>query len=128
MLPDATTASPRMGGDLWTGEHAAAEFVRTIVEAADSTGRLPAILDAVRSHRVEDDFSSHWTYAREDFERKLYRKRAKVKVRFVELTDTIPSRAPRPRSSTAWYSTTSLPCSIRGSVKWSSCCAVARPS
>jgi hypothetical protein len=67
-----------MGGELWTGEDAAAEFVRRTVDAADSTGRLRAILDTVRSHRLEDDFSGHWTYAREDFERKLYRKRAKV--------------------------------------------------
>lgn len=94
VLPGATTANPRMGGDLWTGEDAAAEFVRDTVEAADRTGRLRGILDTVRSHRVEDDFSSHWTYAREDFERKLYRKRNKVKVRFVELTDTIPVQGP----------------------------------
>jgi hypothetical protein len=43
---------------------------------------------------VEDDFSEHWSYAREDFERKLYHKRSKVKVRFVELTDTIPVQGP----------------------------------
>jgi hypothetical protein len=94
VLHGTTTANPRVGGDLWTGENDAAEFVRETVEAADGTGRLRAILDAVRSHRVEDDFSNHWTYAREDFERKLYRKRAKVKVRFVELTDTIPVQGP----------------------------------
>lgn len=48
----------------------------------------------MRSNRVEDDFSEHWTYAREDFERKLYRKCSKIKVRFVELTDTIPVQGP----------------------------------
>lgn len=94
VLPGTTTANPRMGGDIWTGEDLAAEFVRDTVEAADGTGRLRGILDAVRSHRVDDDFSSHWTYAREDFERKLYCKRNKVKVRFVELTDTIPVQSP----------------------------------
>jgi len=94
VLPGPTTANPRMGGDIWTGEDLAAEFVRDTVEAADGTGRLRGILDAVRSHRVDDDFSSHWTYAREDFERKLYCKRNKVKVRFVELTDTIPVQSP----------------------------------
>lgn len=94
VLPGTTTANPRMGGDIWTGEDLAAEFVRDTVDAADGAGRLRGILDAVRSHRVEDDFSSHWTYAREDFERKLYRKRNKVKVRFVELTDTIPVQSP----------------------------------
>lgn len=94
VLNGTTTANPRMGGDIWTGEDLAAEFVRGTVEAADGTGRLRGILDAVRSHRVDDDFSPHWTYAREDFERKLYRKRAKIKVRFVELTDTIPVQGP----------------------------------
>lgn len=64
------------------------------MEQADTDGRLRGILDAVRSHRVEDDFSDHWSYAREDFERKLYRKRSKIKVRFVELTDTIPVQGP----------------------------------
>lgn len=94
VLSGAMSANPRKGGDLWTGEDVAAEFVRDTVEAADGTGRLRGILDAVRSHRVEDDFSNHWTYAREDFERKLYRKRDKVKVRFVELTDTVPVQGP----------------------------------
>lgn len=94
VLHGTTAANPRVGGELWTGEDDAAQFVRQTVNAADRTGRLRAILDAVRSHRVEDDFSHHWTYAREDFERKLYRKRSKIKVRFVELTDTIPVQGP----------------------------------
>lgn len=68
-------------------------MVRT-VEQADAGGRPRGILDAVRSNRAEDDFSPHWTYAREDFERKLYRKRSKIKVRFVALTDTIPVQGP----------------------------------
>lgn len=85
---------PPSGRGLWTGEDDAAQFVRQTVDAADRTGRLRAILDAVRSHRVEDDFSHHWTYAREDFERKLYRKRSKIKVRFVELTDTVSVQGP----------------------------------
>jgi DNA-directed RNA polymerase specialized sigma24 family protein len=83
-----------MGGDLWCGQAEAAEVVRLAVEHADANGRLRGILEAVRSNRVEDDFSEHWSYAREDFERKLYRKRAKIKVRFVELTDTIPVQGP----------------------------------
>ena len=59
----------------------AAEVVEDVVEAADARGRLRAIIDAVRSNRVEDDFSDRWSYAREDFERKLYHKRNKVRVR-----------------------------------------------
>ena len=64
------------------------------IELADADGRLRGILDAVRSNRVEDDFSDRWSFAREDFERKLYRKRSKIKTTFVELTDTIPVQGP----------------------------------
>ena len=94
ILEGAIAASPRCGGTLWDGEAWAAEVVEEVVEAADAGGRLRAILDAVRSNRVEDDFSDRWSFAREDFERKLYRKRNKVRVRFVELTDTIPVQGP----------------------------------
>ena len=48
----------------------------------------------MRSHRVEDDFSPRWSRAREDFERRVYRKRNKVRVSFVELHDTVPVHGP----------------------------------
>ncbi len=35
-----------------------------------------------------------WSFEREDFERKLHRKRNKIQVRFVELTDNIPVQGP----------------------------------
>jgi len=89
-----TAARPRVSGDLWCGEAEAAEVVEQTVEAADSGGRLRGILEAVRANRVEDDFSDRWSNARIDFERKLHRTRSKVKVRFVELTDTIPVQGP----------------------------------
>jgi hypothetical protein len=83
-----------MGGTVWMGEEEAGAVVRDAVEFADETGRLRDIMDAVRSHRVEDDFSDHWSYAREDFERKLHGKRRKVKVTFVEVPDTTPVQGP----------------------------------
>ncbi|KQY55665.1 hypothetical protein ASD11_14210 [Aeromicrobium sp. Root495] len=89
-LEGAVTGNPRMGGYAWVGEEWADEVVRETVDLADQTGRLRDIIDAVRSHRLEDDFSTRWSYAREDFERKLHRKRNRVQVRFVELTETIP--------------------------------------
>lgn len=90
-LEGATTANPGVGSDIWAGEDQAAEFVNATVEAADTDARLRGILDAVRSHRIQDDFTDRWTYAKEDFERKLHRKRSKVKVTFVELSDdTVP--------------------------------------
>ncbi len=94
VLAEAVMANPRKGGDIWCGEQDAAQMVEWTVEAADADGRLRGILDAVRSHRCADDFSGRWTTAREDFERKLYRKRNKVKVRFVELSETIPVHGP----------------------------------
>lgn len=94
VLRGAIMGGPRMGGQIWCGEDEAAEALAGTVGQADQTGQLGGILEAVRSHRVEDDFSPRWSYAREDFERKLYRKRAKVQVRFVELTDTIPVQGP----------------------------------
>lgn len=93
-LEGAVIGNPRMGGDIWRGEREAADVLKQTVDEGDSTGRLREILDAVRSNRLEDDFSDRWSYAREDFERKLYNKRAKVSVRFVELTDTIPVQGP----------------------------------
>jgi hypothetical protein len=61
-LDGATTANPRVGSDIWAGEDQAAEFVKWTVEAADKDGRLRGILDAVRSHRIKDDFTNRWTY------------------------------------------------------------------
>lgn len=94
VLAGAIIVPPRMGGDIWRGAAFAEDVLQQVVETADANGRLRAILDAVRSNRVEEDFSEHWTFAREDFERKLYRKRNKVQVKFVELTDTIPVLSP----------------------------------
>ena len=93
-LEGAVAANPRVGADLWRGEKEATDTIALVVEQADADGRLRGILDAVRSNRVEDDFSQCWTHAREDFERKLHHKRAKVSVRFVEMTDTVPVQSP----------------------------------
>ena len=94
VLDGAVLGNPRMGGVVWFGEDDARDVVDETVEAADQAGRLRGILDAVRSHRVEDDFSPCWSYAREDFERKLHGKRRKVKVAFVEIPDIIPVQGP----------------------------------
>ncbi|MFE3444951.1 hypothetical protein ACFXNW_18120 [Nocardia sp. NPDC059180] len=94
VLQGVVTGRPRTGGTVWSGEDDAADVVAETIEAADRTGRLRGILDAVCSHRAEDDFSPRWSYAREDFERKLHGKRRKVKVSFMELPDTIPVQGP----------------------------------
>lgn len=94
VLPGAVLGHPRKGGPVWLGEEDAAHAVAETVDNADATGRLRDIIDTVRSHRAEDDFSDHWSYAREDFERKLQGKRRKVKVSFIEVPDTIPVQGP----------------------------------
>lgn len=59
---EATVGNPLMGGDIWRGEEDAADILRMAVEEADSTGRLREMLDAVKSNRVEDDFSDRWSF------------------------------------------------------------------
>lgn len=77
-------------GALWEGEQEASDVVDEMVEHADRDGRLRAIIEAVRSNRIEDDFTGCWTREREDFERAFYHKRAKTKVAFVELPELEP--------------------------------------
>ena len=84
----------RTSGYLWTGEEEAWQVTQEVIEEADRNGKLRAIIEAVKANRAEDDFSDRWSFAKEDLERKLYSKRSKVKVRFVELTDTVPVHGP----------------------------------
>ncbi len=95
MPPGVTLQTPLRGGTLWLGEQEVMEATRQMVEVADAHGDLRAILDAVRSHRIKDDFSERWSFEREDFERKLYSKRSKAKVTFVELDETVPVHGPQ---------------------------------
>ena len=79
---------------IWAGEIDAWNATKELVEVADRNGKLRGIIEAIRCNRVEEDFSDRWSYAREDFERKLYSKRSKVKVSFVQLDDTVPVHGP----------------------------------
>jgi len=91
---DIKLMKPRKGGFLWFGEDQAWEFTKRLVETADNEGRLREIIDSVRSNRVQDDFSSIWSYEKEDFERKIFKKRNKYKVAFVEIKNAIPIQGP----------------------------------
>ncbi len=94
-MPEGVEANlPRSGGWLWQGEAEAREALTEVVQAADRHGLLRSIIEAVTENRAEDDFSPRWSYEREDFERKLYHKRLKIKVSFVELDETIPVHGP----------------------------------
>jgi len=85
---------PLMGGWVWMGEEEAWEATGRLVDVADQHGGLRGLIEAVRRHRIEDDFSDRWSWAKEDFERKVYRKRSRIKTVFVELGDTIPVIGP----------------------------------
>lgn len=93
MPSDIQANRPLSGGSIWKGEHEAQEATKELLEIADKNGQLRGIIDAVKSNRVEDDFSNIWSYAKEDFERKIYHKRTKVKVTFVELDEAKPVHA-----------------------------------
>jgi hypothetical protein len=92
--PGATPQRPRQGGTLWQGEAWAAEVADLVVGHADAAGRLRALFDAVRSNRVHDDFSDRWSREREDFERRINHRRAKVEVAFIELPESVPVHGP----------------------------------
>jgi hypothetical protein len=61
--PEVALERPRKGGIIWMGEGEAASVTRKIVDAADREGRLRALIDAVKSNRVVDDFSPRWSFA-----------------------------------------------------------------
>ena len=86
---------PLYAGSLWIGEDEANAATDEMIKLADSHGNLRGIIDSIKSNRIEDDFSDRWSFEREDFERKLYSKRNKVKVSFVQLDETIPVHGPQ---------------------------------
>jgi hypothetical protein len=91
---DIQVNRPLKGGSIWYGEEDARQATKELIQVADKDGKLRAILEAVRSNRVKDDFSNLWSYAKEDFERKIYHKRSKVRVSFVQLDEAKPVHAP----------------------------------
>lgn len=88
--PEIAIELPLMGGSIWYGEDEAWEVTIKMIEKANQQNKLNEIIDLVKSNRIVDDFSEKWSYAKEDFERRIYRKRNKVKVNFVEIEDYIP--------------------------------------
>lgn len=85
---------PRKGGMIWYGENEAWNFTKKLVDIADKDGKLREIIDIIKSNRVHDDFSEIWSYEKEDFERKIYKKRNKYKVSFIEIDNTLPIQGP----------------------------------
>lgn len=88
--PEIEVKLPLMGGTIWEGEDDAWFATQQLIEKSDNKGNLRNIIDAIKSNRIQDDFSDKWSFAKEDFERKIYSKRSKTRVNFVELDDNFP--------------------------------------
>lgn len=57
-LPNDVKADfPLCGGIIWAGEKDSWDATKELVEVADRNGKLRGIIEAIRSNRVEDDFS-----------------------------------------------------------------------
>lgn len=54
---DIRICRPLRGGCVWEGEEDAWQAAKEVVEMADNQGILRSVIDAIRSNRVEDDFS-----------------------------------------------------------------------
>lgn len=91
---DSESNRPYYGGYLWYGENESKEFLKRIIDVADCEGQLRNIIDAVKSNKVEDDFSDKWSFAKEDFERALFKKRSSYKLKFVEIEDAFSLQGP----------------------------------
>ena len=89
-FPNSIFLPQRKGGNIWKGEADAIEFTKRLISKANEGGAIDQIIECVKSNRIIDDFSPIWSHAKEDFERKLYSKRNKIKIKFVEIPQEIP--------------------------------------
>ena len=52
---------------------------------------LDPLIELLHRHRTPEDFSSRYSWVKEDFERSFYSKRAKLKVDLIETIDDFPA-------------------------------------
>lgn len=83
---------PLRGGDVWdVCDRADRENV--IEEAITGVGimeSLEPVIELLHRHHAHEDFSSHYSWIKEDFERSFYSKRSKLKVELIETIDDAP--------------------------------------
>ena len=73
---------PRMGGTIWdiSDEAECDEVVDEMLDGLGLMESLDPLLDLLHSHPAHEDFSSQYSWIKEDFERSFYSKRARVKL------------------------------------------------
>jgi hypothetical protein len=84
---------PRMGGTIWdiNDEDECEQVVDEMLDGIGLMEPLDPLLDLLHSHQTHEDFSSQYSWIKEDFERAFYSKRSRVKVVMVETVDHFPA-------------------------------------
>jgi len=65
-------------------------FLDEMIQGAGVMDSLEPVIEALHAHRVHEDFSDHYSWVKEDFERSFYSKRSRLKVSLVETIDDMP--------------------------------------
>jgi hypothetical protein len=83
---------PLMGGLLWDIDSMEERegILQDAIDGVEGMESLAPVLEVLHGHRTHDDFSSRYSWVKEDFERAFYSKRSKIKVEMVETLDDAP--------------------------------------
>jgi hypothetical protein len=83
---------PLYGGDLWDPESASDrdDVIHQAIHGGTAQESLAPVLELLRTQRAHEDFSSQYSWVKEDFERSFYSKRAKLKVELISTADDAP--------------------------------------
>jgi hypothetical protein len=83
---------PRMGGDLWNPEDPddRAWITGLLIDGDTTVESLEPVVEVLLGSATHEDFSTRYSWIKEDFERAFYSKRSKIKVRLHEFTDECP--------------------------------------
>lgn len=98
-LKKVTLSRPYLGGTLWLPEDQKEcdAVVDDLVDGGGCLESLEPVLEVLNSHRAHEDFSSRYSWVKEDFERSFYSKRSKIRVSLLETVDDLPAwTAPQP--------------------------------
>lgn len=85
---------PLTGGWLWDPEDPddRESVIREMLSGVGTMDSVLPVVEALQSRPTHEDFSDHYSWVKEDFERTFYSKRAKLRVTFLETIDDCPTR------------------------------------
>ncbi|HWB20979.1 MAG TPA: hypothetical protein VG711_11810 [Phycisphaerales bacterium] len=80
---------PRIGGYLWDSKDASDRnrIADLLISGNESIKSLQPVVDVLLGSSAHEDFSDRFSWIKEDFERKFYSKRSKMKITLVESVD-----------------------------------------